>query len=212
MEKEKKITSVKLDLPEGYVNSKRIIGLFRWHVDDTVISAHKASDLVLRKVGRKWYLATFVHFFNNHDIEYNVINRPTQWFLLDLLTGKLVQAYGCEKNDFSNASFNAKYSMEFLDKSPRDISREYYREVYSILDAVRLGLLHRRKFDEKTYQRYLTAFSSMSQMRTANSFWTSATRTVRRISSPDRKSGACLVARPAFLVGLRGFEPRTDRL
>lgn len=155
MEKEKKITSVKLDLPEGYVNSKRIIGLFRWHVDDTVISAHKASDLVLRKVGRKWYLATFVHFFNNHDIEYNVINRPTQWFLLDLLTGKLVQAYGCEKNDFSNASFNAKYSMEFLDKSSRDISREYYREVYSILDAVRLGLLHRRKFDEKTYQRYL---------------------------------------------------------
>ena len=155
MEKEKKITSAKLDLPEGYVNSKRIIGLFRWHVDDTVIGAHKASDLVLRKVGRKWYLASFVYFFNNHDIEYNVINRPTQWFLLDLLTGKLVQAYGCEKNDFSNASFNAKYSMGFLDKSPRDISREYYREVYSILDEVRLGLLHRRKFDEKTYQRYL---------------------------------------------------------
>lgn len=154
MPKKAEITACQA-IPEGFVNSKRAIGLFRWHVDDTVVGAHKASDLVLRKVGRKWYLASFVYFFNNRDIENHMIPRPTQWFLLDLLTGKLVQAYICEKNDFSEASFHDKLSMAFSSETERDISREYYQGIYAILDEVRLGLLNGKKLDEEAYDRYL---------------------------------------------------------
>ena len=147
-----------LVIPDGFVNSKRVIGLFRWSVDESVVGAHKVSDLVLRKMEGKWYLAAFVYFFNNKDLDRHEVSRPSEWFLLDLLTGKLVQAYSCERNDFSDARFDMKYSLLFDDSfGAHDMTQEYYREMYRLLDTVRLKLLRNRakgRFDRATYDEY----------------------------------------------------------
>ncbi len=114
---------------------------------------HSISQPVLRQEDGKWYLASFVFFYNREDIQTGMVNRPTVWALADLETGQLIREMQTKKQEFSEASYDEKYSVRADAKY--DTSREYYDAAFAVLDTVREELLKTGNLNEEAYRNYM---------------------------------------------------------
>ncbi len=66
--------------------------------------SHSVSQPVLRQEAGKWYLASFIFFYNREDIQTGMVNRPTVWALADLETGQLIREMQTKEQEFSEAA------------------------------------------------------------------------------------------------------------
>lgn len=114
---------------------------------------HSVSQPVLRQEDGKWYLASFVFFYNREDIQIGMVNRPTVWALADLETGQLIREMQTKEREFSEASYDEKYSVR--SDAEYDTSREYYDAAFAVLDTVREELLKTGNLNEEAYRNYM---------------------------------------------------------
>lgn len=114
---------------------------------------HGTSQPVICEKDGKFYLAVFVFFYGREDIEVGTVDRPAMWAIADLETGEIIKEYETKENDFSDASYDRKYSVR--SDGEYDISKEYYDKAFSILDSVRSKIIMDGEFDKGEYQNYL---------------------------------------------------------
>ncbi len=115
--------------------------------------SHSVSQPVLRQEAGKWYLASFIFFYNREDIQTGMVNRPTVWALADLETGQLIREMQTKEQEFSEAAYDKKYCVRADAKY--DTSREYYDVAFSVLDTVREELLRTGNLNEEMYRNYM---------------------------------------------------------
>ena len=102
-----------------------------------------------------YVLAAFIYYFTPQELQTQMMSRPTEWLVLDFVSGLPKHKYLCSEREFSPAPHDETYSFA-LDKEC-DLSPEYYREAYNLLDEVRINYMKTGKMDLKHYKKYLTA-------------------------------------------------------
>lgn len=147
--------AVSEDEAEKFVNSKRVCGLTRQAAGTYLRGPHRVSDLVLRVYEGKLQLAAFIYFYTNEEAAQHLLPRPSEWVVLDFISGEPIKKIKCSEQEFSDASYDKLYSVPIEDEY--DLSPEYYREVYAILDDVRMGVMDGKKLDKRKYTIYLKA-------------------------------------------------------
>lgn len=103
----------------------------------------------------KFYLAAFAFFYTKDNAKNGVVDRPIAWALADIETGEIIKKYETKEKDFSDASYNVKYSLRPDGKY--DLSTEYYNKAFEILDSVRKKIINGETFPKEEYKRYLKA-------------------------------------------------------
>ena len=114
---------------------------------------HSTSYPVIYKENGKYYLAVFVFFYSREDIEAGAVNRPSLWALADIETGEIVEERETKDKDFSDASYDVKYSVRA--DAQYDTSKQYYDEAFAILDSCRSKIINTGKFYQGEYKFYL---------------------------------------------------------
>lgn len=140
------------------ISSHNINSYIQKNIADGAKTPHSTSYPVLYKENGKYYLAVFTFFFSREDIEAGVVERPTMWAIADIETGEIIEERFSKDLDFSDASYDVKYSIRM--DGPCDTSREYYDEAFALLDKCRECVLANEPCKRK-YEYYL-------QMITAN--------------------------------------------
>lgn len=127
------------------------------HIQKNILNGaktpHSASYPVIYFENEKYYLAVFVFFYSREDIEAGAVERPTMWAIANLETGEIIEERLTKDNDFSDASYEAKYNIRSDRKY--DTSKEYYENAFSILDVCRKGIIENDNFDRNEYAKYL---------------------------------------------------------
>lgn len=118
-----------------------------------VKTPHSTSYPVIYFENDKYYLAVFVFFYSQKDIEAGTVERPTMWAIADIETGELIEERLTKDKDFSDASYEMKYSV--LVDVQYDISKKYYDEAFAILDSCRNKIISSGKFYPREYKFYL---------------------------------------------------------
>lgn len=147
--------AVSEDDAEKFINSKRVVGLTRQAAGTYLRGPHRVSDLVLRVYEGKLQLAAFIYFYTNEEAAQYRLPRPSEWVVLDFISGEPIKKIKCTDEEFSDASYDMLYSVPIEDEY--DLSPEYYRETYSILDDVRMGVMEGKRLDKRKYTLYLKA-------------------------------------------------------
>lgn len=118
-----------------------------------VKTPHSMSYPVLYSENDKFYLAVFVFFYSREDIEAAAVERPTMWALADIETGEIVEERETKDKDFSDASYDVRYSVRV--DAQYDTSKQYYDEAFAILDSCRSKIINTGKFYPGEYKFYL---------------------------------------------------------
>ena len=114
---------------------------------------HSTSQPVIRLEEGKYCLAAFVFFYSREDIRQGEADRPQFWVTADVCTGEITGENSCREKEFSDASYQIKYSIRA--DGAYDTSREYYENAFAILDEVRETLIETGELDREKYDRYL---------------------------------------------------------
>lgn len=114
---------------------------------------HTTSYPVIRQESGKYYLAAFAFFFTYKDVKEKTFKRPTLWTIADIETGKIIHTRTTKYAEFSDASYNKKYSI--LPNPEHDPSEQYYEEAFALLDSVRENIVKSNEFQQNKYRRYL---------------------------------------------------------
>ena len=114
---------------------------------------HSVSYPVITKENEKFYLAVFVFFYSREDIEAGAIERPSMWAIADIETGEIIEERQTKDNDFSDASYEVKYSVRA--DAQYDTSKQYYDEAFAILDSCRSKIINTGKLYPGEYKYYL---------------------------------------------------------
>lgn len=134
-------------------SSEVINGILQKNVIDGKKIPHSTSYPVIYKENDKYYLAVFVFFFSREDIEAGSVERPTMWAIADIETGEIIEERLTKDKDFSNASYDKKYSVRA--DAQYDTSKKYYDEAFAILDSCRSKIINTGKFYPGEYKFYL---------------------------------------------------------
>lgn len=118
-----------------------------------VKTPHSTSYPVLYSENEKFYLAVFVFFYSREDIEAGVVERPTMWAIADIETGEIIEERLTKDRDFSDASYDTKYSVRA--DAQYDTSKKYYDETFAILDSCRSKIISTGKLYPREYKFYL---------------------------------------------------------
>lgn len=118
-----------------------------------VKTPHSTSYPVIYNENGKYYLAVFVFFYSREDIEAGAVKRPTMWAIADIETGEIIEERFTKDKDFSDASYDKKYSIRA--DAQYDTSKKYYDEAFAILDSCRSKIINTGKFDPGEYKFYL---------------------------------------------------------
>ena len=114
---------------------------------------HSTSYPVILKECGKFYLAVFTFFYSREDIEAGMVERPTMWAIADIETGEIIEERLTKDKDFSDASYDIKYSVRA--DAQYDTSKKYYDEAFAILDSCRSKIINTGKFYPGEYKFYL---------------------------------------------------------
>ena len=114
---------------------------------------HSTSYPVILKECGKFYLAVFTFFYSREDIEAGMVERPTMWAIADIETGEIIEERLTKDKDFSDASYDIKYSVRA--DAQYDTSKKYYDEAFAILDSCRSKIINTGKFYPDEYKFYL---------------------------------------------------------
>ena len=139
-----------------FVDAKRIVGHIRWAAEDRLPNPHRISDLMLRKEkGKGWVLAAFISYYTMDHIMGGQMPRPSEWLTMDLVSGTPIARYKCEDIEFSDAPYDTLYT--FTLETECDISPEYYRLAYALLDEARISIMQTAELDQPKYTAYVKA-------------------------------------------------------
>lgn len=114
---------------------------------------HSTSYPMIVKEKSKYYLATFTFFYSREDIEVGMVERPTMWAIADIETGEIIEERLTKDKDFSDASYDIKYSIRA--DAQYNTSKKYYDEAFAILDSCRSKIINTGKFYPGEYKFYL---------------------------------------------------------
>lgn len=114
---------------------------------------HSTSQPVIHAEDGKYYLSAFVFFYNREDLQKSEVNRPSLWCIANIETGEIIDVYTSTEKEFSDASYNVKYSIK--QEGEYETSREYYEKAFSILDEVREEYFLTGIIDKVKYSVYL---------------------------------------------------------
>jgi len=114
---------------------------------------HSTSYPVIVKENDKFYLSVFTFFYSCEDIEKGMVERPTMWVIADIETGEILEKRLTRDKDFSDASYDVKYSVHA--DAQYDTSKKYYDEAFAILDSCRIKIINTGKFYLGEYKYYL---------------------------------------------------------
>lgn len=123
------------------------------NIDDHLAPVPVASAPVLRVEDGELYLAFFVYFCSDPQLEASMEKRPSVWMLADLSTGEIVARYDCRKRDFSTAGHDKLYYVSYSERE--ELSYDYTKSVCAILDEVRREYLKTKKLNKRLYEKYL---------------------------------------------------------
>lgn len=155
-EEQERLTLIGKGIDPKYVDAKRAIGLMRWAASERIKQMHRISDLVIRcRQDGKPSLAAFIYFYTLEQINTGRMHRPSEWMELDFISGQPIGKYPCSDREFSDASYEEDY--DFTADDEYDLSPEYYRFAYNILDEVRIGYMQTGTLDMERYDEYLAA-------------------------------------------------------
>lgn len=112
---------------------------------------HSTSQPVIHEEDGKYYLSAFVFFTTREDLSNSVTARPTMWCISDMVTGEILHIYSTKEKEFSDASYEKKYSIK--QENEYNTSKEYYIEAFSVLDEVideymKFNTINRDKYDK----------------------------------------------------------------
>ena len=110
------------------------------------------SNPVLCKRGEALCMAFFVYTYSREDLQKGLLKRPDLWLTVDLENGQLLERIPCAREDFSNASWEERYSTE-NPQGQKDGS--FFAETYAMLDAVRQGYIKTGQLSQDGYKAYL---------------------------------------------------------
>lgn len=114
---------------------------------------HSTSYPVIHREKGEFYLAVFTFFYSREDIEAGMVERPTMWAIADIETGEIIEERLTKDKDFSDASYDIKYSVRA--DAQYDTSKKYYDEAFAILDSCRSKIINTGKFYPGEYKFYL---------------------------------------------------------
>lgn len=114
---------------------------------------HSTSHPVIYQENGKYYLAVFIFFYSHEDMKVGEVKRPTMWAIADIETGKIIEERLTKDKDFSDASYDKKYSVRV--DAQYDTSKKYYDEAFAILDSCRNKIISTGKFYSNEYKFYL---------------------------------------------------------
>ena len=135
------------------INSYDINSYIQKNILKGAKTPHSMSYPVLYSENEKFYLAVFVFFYSREDIEAGTVERPTMWSIADVETGEIIEERLTKDKDFSDASYDIKYSVRA--DAQYDTSKKYYDEAFAILDSCRSKIINTGKFYPGEYKFYL---------------------------------------------------------
>lgn len=135
------------------INSCEINSYIQNKILNGAKTPHSTSYPVLYFENEKFYLAVFVFFYSREDIETGAVERPTIWAIADIKTGEIIEERLTKDKDFSDASYDIKYSVRA--DSIYNTSKKYYDEAFAILDSCRSKIISTGKFYPGEYKFYL---------------------------------------------------------
>lgn len=135
------------------INSYDINSYIQKNILKGAKTPHSTSYPVLYSENEKFYLAVFVFFYSREDIEADAVERPTMWAIADVETGEIIEERLTKDKDFSDASYDVKYSVRA--DTQYDTSKKYYNESFAILDSCRNKIINTGKFYPGEYKSYL---------------------------------------------------------
>ena len=106
---------------------------------------------VIKKIKGKYYLAIFLCYYKNFQIEQEYMKRPTVWIQMDLENGDFLNIYSTKDYEFSQQSYTERFSI----KRFQEPTLPELKYAYDLFDIVREKLINGQPFDKKTYKEYL---------------------------------------------------------
>ena len=113
---------------------------------------HQCSMPVLRMVDQKLYLAFYVQFYNREQIQKQLLQRPSYWYLADIENGTLVKGMNCRAEDFCTAPKDRLYQKG---TAARPGTQEDISQLYEWMDQIRQRYLKDGIIDAFLYRDYL---------------------------------------------------------
>lgn len=114
---------------------------------------HSTSQPVIYREADQYYLAVFVFFYTQEDIEAGAVSRPAMWAIADIETGEIIREYETKEKDFSDAPYDVKYNIR--SDAKYDTSKTYYDGAFEILDSVREKIIRNGKYYKMEYRYYI---------------------------------------------------------
>lgn len=114
---------------------------------------HSISCPVLRMNNNQLYLTCFSLFFNKEQLKTEMVNRPTQWALINLENGNIIEKYNTDILDFSNGSYQKLYDISL--KNVFLANKEFWISTYNLMDIIRFEYINKGILREDLYKEYL---------------------------------------------------------
>ena len=135
-----------------FKTTKAIDAQFATEIIPGVGTPHRVSQPLLRIHEGRVVLCAFASTYTAEEIRAGEIGRPRYWAVAEANNGAMIARFDCRETDFTDESFDAKYSMEF--HPGQKYSLKYFDEAYSMLDDVRRETLRTGTVDREAYRRY----------------------------------------------------------
>lgn len=114
---------------------------------------HRVSMPAIRHIDGEYCFAVFVFYYTKDDLDAAIADRPSLWASVDIASGVITARYHTNEKEFSDASYDIKYSISSDGTAP--LSQEEYEHAFRLLDDIRNELLRGAPFPKDTYDKYL---------------------------------------------------------
>ena len=121
-------------LKGGRVIDKELKNTF--NPESKSVKKHSVSHPVLRYEDGKFWIAVFAFFYSKEEVKSGMIPRPEYYALADIETGEIIHIKKSINNEFSNASYKERYSINMKGINT-NISEEKWNEIFVLFDEAR---------------------------------------------------------------------------
>lgn len=115
---------------------------------------HGISNPVIRRENDKYYVAYFVYVYDRKNLATKQYPRPSEWILLDVATGDMVEINECVEKDFSEQDMSKLYSL--VDPKVKKPDANYFAVMDNLFDTVRASVVFGKQLDMASYKAYFT--------------------------------------------------------
>lgn len=137
----------------GFLPSDQAFAAIRRNALEGVKVPHITSVPVLRMQEGTLYLAAFLTTYSREQLKNESVKRPGMWVLADLKDGTIQHRCICPEQDFSQAPYDTLYNISA--GGLRKASAEYWKDVYGLMDLIRMAYLQNGCLPMELYAKYL---------------------------------------------------------